>query len=121
MRQMDSKQIIAISILSAKEGKELPEFSVLETDVCKLIISLIEGFDYFQSNEFLAKTEGKSQKYKDKLVQSLSEPRKANEIKEQFFQSIREIEINDNVLNYISNDRVSLIHKIKALLSNVSS
>lgn len=53
MRQMDSKQIIAISILSAKEGKELPEFSVLETDVCKLIISLIEGFDYFQSNEFL--------------------------------------------------------------------
>lgn len=118
---MNSKQIIAISILSAKEGKELPEFSVLESDVCKLIISLIEDFDYFQSNEFLEKTEGRSQKYTDKLIQSLSDPRKANEIKEQFLQSVREIEINDNVLNYIPNNRVSCVLKIRELLSNVSS
>lgn len=118
---MDSKQIIAISILSAKEGKELPKLSVLESDVCKLVISLIEDFDYLQSNEFLTKTEGKSQKYTDKLIQNLSEPRKAKEIKEQFFQSIREIEINDNVLNYIPNNRVSCVLKIKGLLSNVSS
>jgi len=118
---MNSKQIIAISILSAKEGKELPEISLLETDACKLIAGLIEGFDYFQSNEFLEKTEGKSQQYKDKLTQSMSEPRKANEIKERFLQSIREIEINDNLLNYIPQNKVVCVQKIKELLRNVSS
>ena len=121
MSHMNSKQLIAISILSVKEGKELPESSMLETDVSKLIVKLIKDFDYLQSNDFFAKTEGKSQQYKDRLIQSLSKPSKIKELKESFLQSVRDIRVNNSVLNFVGKKQTANIQKIRELLSEISS
>ena len=118
MSHMDSHQLIAISILAANEGKEIPEFSGLDSEASKVLVSLIRSYDYTASSAFRAKVLGKSEAVKQRLLRSVSDPVKARELRNEFLQSIREIESSDLIFDYIPGERAKSVMKIRELLAS---
>ena len=117
MSHMDSHQLIAISILAANEGKEIPEFSGLDSEASKVLVSLIRSYDYTASSAFRAKVLGKSEAVKQRLLRSVSDPVKARELRNEFLQSIREIESSDLIFDYIPGESAKSVMKIRELLA----
>lgn len=118
---MDSHQLIAISILAANEGKEIPGFSVLDSEASKVLVSLIKSYDYTASSAFRAKVLGKSEAVKQRLLRSVLDPVKARELRNEFLQSIREIESSDRIFDYIPGERAESIMKIRELLASAKN
>jgi len=118
MSHMDSHQLIAISILAANEGKEIPEFSGLDSEASKVLVSLIRSYDYTASSAFRAKVLGKSEAVKQRLLRSVSDPVKARELRNEFLQSIREIESSDLIFDYIPGESAKSVMKIRELLAS---
>src|SRR5690606_13230921 len=118
MSHMDSHQLIAISFLAANEGKEIPEFSGLDSEASKVLVSLIRSYDYTASSAFRAKVLGKSEAVKQRLLRSVSDPVKARELRNEFLQSIREIESSDLIFDYIPGESAKSVMKIRELLAS---
>lgn len=114
---MDNKKLIALSILAAKDSQDLPAFSALDSEVSKIIIDIVKCYDFTQSQDFISKTDGKSEAFTQRLLDSIKEPTKARKLKDAFLQSIRDIETSDEVFGFVSPDDARKIGKLRRLLA----
>lgn len=60
---------------------------------------------------------GKSEAYIQRLNQSVQESAKAAQLRDNFLQSIREIESSDSILGFVPSEMAEGVMKIRALLS----
>ena len=118
---MDSRQLISASILAALEGAEFPSFAELEGEASKEIVSLVKSYDYSASSALKERALGKSEEFRQQLLRSVSNPARARELREQFLQSVRDIESSDRIFDYVSPDRARNIVKIRELLASAKS
>ncbi len=116
MSHMDSKQLLSLSILAAKDCDDIPKFKQLKLPVCTELIALVKDFNYEKSIDFNSKVYNKSEAYRSRFLAMVQEPVRKTEIKECFYKSVSELVQNDDILKFLPEGSEERILKIRELL-----